>query len=130
VIGGQVSLGIDVTNEWVQLSRSGRLRILGTSGSQRSKVVPEIPTFSEQGFPGIVGSGWFAMYASNKASSSSIKRINEAMNLALAQPDVVAKFLSLGYEPGGGSPSELEVLMKSDARRWQPVVQASGVRVN
>lgn len=130
VMGGQVPLGIDVTNEWVQLARGGKVRILATSGPQRSKVVPDVPTFVEQGFPGIVGGGWFAMYASSKTTPANQQRINEALNQVLAQPDVPAKLISLGYEPGGGSVNDLAQLAKADSRRWAPVVQASGVRVN
>lgn len=130
LIGGQVPVGIDVTNEWVQLARAGKVRILATSGSQRSKVVPDIPTFSEQGYPNIVGGGWFAMYAPSNTPATAVDRINEAMNRALAQSDVAERFLSLGYEPGGGTPSELIRLMQTDTKRWAPVVKASGFKAN
>ena len=63
LVGGQVSAGIDVVLEALEAHRAGKVRILATSGERRSAVLPDVPTFKESGYPGIVASGWFAMYA-------------------------------------------------------------------
>lgn len=130
VIGDQVPAGIDVVFEWLQNHRAGKVRILGTSGRTRGKVVPEVPTFVEQGFPDIVGQGWFGMYAPAKTPAAEVERINRALNKVLALPDVGERFLSLGLEPGGGSAADLVKLMEADTQRWGPVVKASGFRAD
>lgn len=130
VLGGHAPAGIDVVMEWQQNAKSGRVNVLATSGAQRSKVMPDVPTFKEQGFPDAVGQGWFAMYAPAKTPQSSIEEINKALNKALANPEVRERFASLGLEVGGGSPADLQKTMQEDAKRWGPVVKKSGFRAD
>ena len=128
VLGDQVPAGIDVVFEWLQNHRAGKVRILATSGAARSKVVPEVPTFVEQGFPNIVGQGWFGLYAPGKTPTPEVERLNRALNRALALPEVSERFISLGLETGGGSAADLVKLMETDTQRWGPVFKASGFR--
>nr|WP_315226084.1 Bug family tripartite tricarboxylate transporter substrate binding protein [uncultured Limnohabitans sp.] len=130
VLGGHAPAGIDVVMEWQQNAKSGKVNVLATSGAQRSKVMPDVPTFKEQGFPDAVGQGWFAMYAPAKTSQSSIEEINKALNKALANPEVRERFASLGLEVSGGSPADLQKTMQEDAKRWGPVVKKSGFRAD
>ena len=130
VLGDQVPAGIDVVFEWLQNHRAGKVRILATSGAARSKVVPEVPTFVEQGFPNIVGQGWFGLYAPGKTPTPEVERLNRALNRALALPEVSERFISLGLETGGGSAADLLKLMEADTQRWGPVVKASGFRAD
>jgi tripartite-type tricarboxylate transporter receptor subunit TctC len=130
VLGGHAPAGIDVVMEWQQNAKSGKVNVLATSGAQRSKVMPDVPTFKEQGFPDAVGQGWFAMYAPAKTPQASIEEINKALNKALANPEVRERFASLGLEVGGGSPADLQKTMQEDAKRWSPVVKKSGFRAD
>ncbi len=104
--------------------------MLATSGAQRSKVLPDVPTFREQGFPDMVGAGWFAMYAPAKTPAAQVDEINRALNKALASPEVRERFAALGLEPGGGSAADLQKTMTDDARRWGPVVRKSGFKAD
>jgi tripartite-type tricarboxylate transporter receptor subunit TctC len=130
VLGGQVPMGIDVVQEWLANHKAGKLRVIATSGATRSKVLPDVLTFREQGFANVVGGGWFAMYAPPKTPNAEIDRVNRALNKALAMPDVVEKFAGLGFEVGGGSPADLAKLMEADTARWAPIVKASGFRAD
>lgn len=130
VLGGHVPAGIDVVMEWQQNAKAGKVTILATSGAQRSKVMPDVPTFREQGFPDVMGQGWFAMYAPAKTPAASIEEINKALNKALASPEVRERFAALGLEPGGGTPADLHKTMQEDAKRWGPIVKKSGFRAD
>lgn len=130
VLGNHVPAGIDVVMEWQQNAKAGKVKVLATSGAQRSKVMPEVPTFKEQGFPDAVGQGWFAMYAPAKMPASNIDEINRALNKALAHPEVRERFAALGLEPGGGTPAELQRTMEQDAKLWGPIVRKSGFRAD
>lgn len=130
VIGGHTPAGIDVVMEWQQNARAGKVTMLATSGATRSKVMPEVPTFKELGYPDIVGGGWFAMYAPARTPADQIEVINRAVNKVLAMPDVRERFAALGLEAGGGSPADLQRTMQEDARRWGPVVKRSGFRAD
>jgi tripartite-type tricarboxylate transporter receptor subunit TctC len=130
LVGGQVSAGIDVVLEALEAHRAGKVRILATSGERRSAVLPDVPTFKESGYPGIVASGWFAMYAPARTSAASIDAINRALNKALAHPEVLDRFGRLALEAGGGSPADLRALEQASTARWAPVVKATGFRAD
>lgn len=128
VMGGDIPLGMDVVSEWVQNHRAGKVRVLATSGATRSTALPDVPTFKEQGYPEIIGNGWFAMYAPPGTPAVEVDRINKALNTALAAPDVVGRFQDLAIEPSPGTPADLASRMVKDKARWGPLVKASGFR--
>ena len=130
LMGGQVSAGIDVLLEALEAHKSGKVRILATSGDKRSAVLPDVPTFKESGYPNIVASGWFAMYAPAKTSAASIEAINRALNKALTHPEVLDRFGKLALEAGGGSAADLTKLEQASTARWAPVVKATGFRAD
>jgi len=130
VMGDQVTAGIDTTAEQIELHRSGRIRILGTSGTSRSPLLPEVPTFIESGMASVQGTAWFAVYAPAKTPEPTIRQLNAAINKALAAPEVRERLGKLGLEPTGGSPAELAARMVQDTARWSPVVKASGFRAD
>ena len=130
VLGGHAPAGIDVVMEWQQNAKSGKITVLATSGAQRSKVMPDVPTFKEQGFPDAVGQGWFAMYAPAKTPQAAIDEINKALNKALINPEVRERFAALGLDAGGGSPADLQKTMLEDTKRWGPIVKKSGFKAD
>lgn len=130
VLGNHVPAGIDVVFEWLQNSKAKKVTVLATSGVTRSKVMPDVPTFKELGYPDIVGQGWFAMYAPAKTPAAAISEINKAVNKVLAMPEIREKFAALGLEAGGGSAADLQKTMIEDAKRWAPVVKKTGFKAD
>ena len=130
VLGRHAPAGIDVVLEWLQNAKAKKVTVLATSGATRSKVMPDVPTFKEQGYPNIVGQGWFAMYAPAKTPAAATNEINKAMNKVLAMPDVREKFAALGLEAGGGSEADLQKTMIEDTKRWAPVVKKTGFKAD
>jgi tripartite-type tricarboxylate transporter receptor subunit TctC len=130
LMGGQVSAGIDVLLEALEAHRSGKVRIIAVSGEKRSAVVPEVPTFREQGFPNIVASGWFGMYAPARTPEAVITATNRALVKALTHPEVLERFGKLALEPGGGTAADLARLEQASTARWAPVVKATGFRAD
>lgn len=128
--GNQIASGIDVLGEQIELHRAGKLRILASSGAQRSKALPDVPTFREMGFNTIQAQSWFAMYAPAQTPAPTVNAINAAANKALASADVAERFAKLSLEVGGGSPADLQKLQDSETQRWAPVIKASGFRAD
>jgi len=116
--------------EWQQNAKAGKVKVLATSGATRSKVMPDVPTFRELGYPDIVGQGWFAMYAPARTPAAEVEVINRAVNKVLALPEVRERFAALGLEAGGGSAADLQKTMVDDAKRWGPIVKKSGFRAD
>jgi len=130
VMGDQVTAGIDTTVEMIELHRTGKIRILGTSGGTRSPLLPEVPTFVESGLAGVEGTAWFAVYAPAKTPDATVRQLNAAINKALAAPEVRERFLKLGLEPTGGTAADLTRRMADDTARWAPIVKASGFKAD
>jgi tripartite-type tricarboxylate transporter receptor subunit TctC len=130
VMGNQVSSGIDTLVDQIELHRSGKVRLLASSGAKRSPLLPEVPTFVESGVKGVEGTSWFAVYAPAKTPEAMVRQLNAAINTALAAPDLRERFAKLGLEPTGGTPADLTAAMKRDTERWAPVVKASGFKAD
>lgn len=130
VMGDQVAAGIDTMVDQMELARTGRIRMLATSGATRSPLVPDVPTFAESGLSGVEGTSWFAIYAPARTPEATVRQLNAAINKALAAPELRDRFMKLGLEPTGGTPADLAARTAQDAARWAPVVKASGFRAD
>ncbi|MBK8065401.1 MAG: Bug family tripartite tricarboxylate transporter substrate binding protein [Betaproteobacteria bacterium] len=126
IAGGQVPAGFDVLSEAITLHKAGKVRIVATSGSKRSPIASEIPTFTELGFPQIQGDGFFAFHARAGSPQDTLDRLSAAAAAAIKAPDVSARLLSIGFEPVGSTSAELARRMSEDTAKWGPVVKASG----
>ncbi|MGZ8209469.1 MAG: Bug family tripartite tricarboxylate transporter substrate binding protein [Burkholderiales bacterium] len=130
LIGGQVPAAITVLSQLVKLHEAGKVRVLGISGSQRSPVAPDVPTFKELGFAAIEGTGWQAFHTSARTPRPAIDRLSIAIASAIKARDVSERLLALGLEPVGSTPDELANRVTEDAARWAPIVRASGFRAD
>ncbi len=130
IAGAQIASEVDTLPDLVEMHRAGKIRVLGVSGTQRAPQLPDVPTFTEQGFRDISGLGWFGFYAPAGTPKAIVDRINAAIVKALAAPDVREKLTGLGLEPTGTSSDEFARIMAADASRWGPVIQASGFKAD
>ncbi|MGZ8203410.1 MAG: Bug family tripartite tricarboxylate transporter substrate binding protein [Burkholderiales bacterium] len=130
LIGGQVPAAITVLSQLVKLHEAGKVRVLGISGSQRSPVAPDVPTFKELGFAAIEGTGWQAVHTRARTPRPAIDRLSIAIASAIKARDVSERLLALGLEPVGSTPDELANRVTEDAARWAPIVRASGFRAD
>ena len=126
LMGGQIAAGIDALGNLVELHRAGRIRILATSGAERSPLSPAVPTFREQGLAAIDAVGWVAVYARAGTPQPLIDRVSAALVEAVRMPAIRERFLAVGFEPTGTTPAELAAIMAADTARWAPIVKASG----
>ena len=130
LLGGQVPAGITVLSGLLKHHEAGKVRVLGTSGSQRSPVAPDIPTFKELGFAAIEGTGWQAFHTSARTPRPTIDRLSTAIASAIKAPEVSERLLALGLEPVGSTPDDLASRVAEDIGRWAPIVKASGFRAD
>lgn len=130
LMGEQVSAAMDTMVDQIELARSGRVRLLASSGASRSPLSPDVPTFVEAGLAGVEGTSWFAIYAPAKTPEATVRQLNAAINRALASPELRERYAKLGLEATGGTPADLTARMTQDTARWSPVVKASGFRAD
>ena len=89
--------------------------------------MPDLPTFREAGFPGVVSEPWFAMFAPAKTPLAIRKRLSDEIRVVLKDPAVAGRLKDLGVEIKGSTPEELGVAMDEEYRRWGPVIKGAGL---
>jgi tripartite-type tricarboxylate transporter receptor subunit TctC len=127
LIGGHLPIYFTSTQDLVETQKGGRLRILATSGLQRSSALPDVPTFTEAGY-GISGEGWYGIYAPAKTPPELISQLNAAVVSAVRAPEVRSRLIHLGLVPTGTSGPDLARIQKADWDFWGPVIKASGFK--
>jgi tripartite-type tricarboxylate transporter receptor subunit TctC len=128
MISGQVSSAVDALADLTELHRAGKVKILATSGAQRSTALPDVPTFTELGVQGVEAMGWFGFFAPAKTPKPVIDNLNKAINAALASPDVAAKLSGIGMDPAAATPEQFAKIVADDYAKWGPIVKASGFK--
>ncbi|MCY7317470.1 MAG: Bug family tripartite tricarboxylate transporter substrate binding protein [Ramlibacter sp.] len=126
LLGGNISAVSGPIGDITQHLPTGKIRILGTSGSKRSRFASEVPTFAEQGLKDATHSEWFAFFLPAKATPEVVSRLNAAMKFALAQKDVIDGMAGFGLETMSSSSAELADLVKRDTAKWAPIVKQVG----
>jgi tripartite-type tricarboxylate transporter receptor subunit TctC len=125
LIGNQIPIGVDAYDAQ-SAYHPDRIRILATAGTARKK--PDIPTFKEQGYPDIEGTGWNGIVVPAKTPKPVIDKLSAAIVTAVRSPDVVEKIQGLGNDAVGTTPEEFAAVLKKDRERWVPVIKASGFK--
>ena len=126
LVGGQISAVSTPVGEFTQQVRAGRIRLLATSGAQRTRFAPDTATFVEQGFPTISFEEWFGFFMPGKSPPAAVQNANAALRAALASPDVIDGIAVMGLESKSSTPDELARLLRADHDRWGPIVKSIG----
>jgi tripartite-type tricarboxylate transporter receptor subunit TctC len=127
LIGGHLPLFFTSTQDLVEAHKAGRIRVLATSGRARSPALPEVPTFTENGYA-IHGEGWYGIYAPAKTPAEVVAQLNRAVVEAVRTDEFSKRMTPLGVQTTGTSPEEFSRIQKSDSELWGPVVKASGFK--
>jgi len=129
LIGGHVPAIFNLTGEFMPHLADKRVRVLATTGAERSPFTPDIPTFKELGYPDMVLDEWFGVYVPQGTDPILIETINQRIREGLSQPAALAKFQAMGYTPYTLSPAETRERLAADAEIWAEVVKATGFRI-
>lgn len=126
LVGGQLAAMVTPSGDFIPNHKAGKIRLIATSGKQRSPFSPEVATFAEQGFPEFTVEEWFGFYAPPKTPSLLINRANEAINAALKQKSVIDSLAVVGLIAQGSTPQEMAASQKAEFDRWGPLVKRVG----
>jgi len=114
----------------LQHIRAGKLRALAYTGRERSPLLPDITTLSEQGFRGFEAQAFVGVVAPAGVAKPTIDRFHAAMVAALGVTEVRERIGSLGMEIVGSSPDEFRRYLDSEMERWGKVVRENGIRAD
>jgi tripartite-type tricarboxylate transporter receptor subunit TctC len=130
LIGGQIQLMFDNLASSLGQVRAGKVRALAVTTAKRSTLAPELPTIAESGLPGFDISTWFGIFAPGGTPQPVVQRLHDAFVAALHAPDVQATMKKMGAEPVGNTPEEFAAYIRSEARKYAKVIEASGAKVD
>jgi tripartite-type tricarboxylate transporter receptor subunit TctC len=126
--GGQIDLFFDNAPSILPHVKPGPLRALATTGAKRSKLLPDVPTMQEAGFPGFVIEPWWGVLAPAKTPPAIVARLNQVINEVLKDPAVVRRFEEVGLDIWGGPPERMANLMRTETAKWGKLVRDRGIK--
>ena len=129
LMGGRIVASVNSLPGALGQIRGGRVRSIGISSAQRVPVLPDVPTFAEQGFPDAVTATWFGLIIRSGTPKDVIAKLNTEFNAALALPDVKEKLNDRGMTTVGGSSESFTAFIRSETARWSKVVKARGIKI-
>jgi tripartite-type tricarboxylate transporter receptor subunit TctC len=128
LLGKTLAFGITTIADAMGQHRAGGVKIMAVSSAERSPLLPDVPTMKESGVD-LVAEGWYGMWLPAGSSSEFAAKLSMAAATALAKPDVKQKLLAIGLKPVGSTPEDLTKELADDTAFWQPIVQATGYKV-
>jgi tripartite-type tricarboxylate transporter receptor subunit TctC len=128
VIGGHTKLLFSSLVQTTPHIRSGKLKALGTGGSKRNPVLPDVPTIAEAGVPGYEAVNWWGIVAPAGTPAPVIERLHKAIQEVQTSADVQKQFSSEGAEIVQMSPPEFAAFIEKEMKKWERVVKQGGIK--
>ena len=128
LLAGECQVQIGTVPATIGHIKAGRLRALATTGTKRSKLLPELPTVAESGYPGFETSLWYALLVPAATPKGIVARIRDEALKTLQQADVQAALERQGMDPLSSTPAELAARIKRESIIWAGVIKDAGIR--
>lgn len=126
LMGGQIAAGCFSIGDFLPHLPSGRVRLLGVTDKARSRFVPDVPTFEEQGFKGIVGVESYGLFVPARTPQPVVDKLADLARATVREPAVIEALGKLGFEPLSLAPADYARRLAAEREYWGPVVKASG----
>ena len=128
LMAGNVTMMFDQMYSAMPSIKADKLRPIAITSKKRSPLLPNVPSFSEVGYPKVEVLNWQGLIAPKGTPKAIIDKLNAAANEALKDPGLRELMLSQGNEIGGGSSAEFSALIKSESIKWSAVVKTANIK--
>jgi len=128
LLGGQVEVVVLDLPVVISQIRAGALLPIGVASDNRDPLLPDVPTFAEQGYPNTGASSWYGLLAPAKTPPEVIAKLNKAVDDALADSGVHEKLVNAGATPVGGTPESFGIFLKAEYEKWGKIVKDRGIK--
>jgi tripartite-type tricarboxylate transporter receptor subunit TctC len=129
LIGGQVDIMCDQTTNTTNQIKAGEIKAYATTTTERLDALPDVPTSTEAGLPGLEVAVWHGLYAPKGTPQEVIARLSQSLKTALKDEIVIQRFAELGTAPvpeDQAAPEALKQKLSSEIERWRPIITAAG----
>jgi tripartite-type tricarboxylate transporter receptor subunit TctC len=130
LLGGRLTATVLPEGLLRQHAAQGTLRLLASSGAERSTFTPQVPTFAEQGFTDVVMGEWFGFFAPAGTPAAVVEELAADIQRACADPALATTFAAMAIRPHAGSAAQMAERVAREAVAWQPVIRAARITVD
>lgn len=128
VLTGSVSFALTPVGGTESLVQSGKLKALAITSATRLKAFPDVPTFAETGQPGMDVMGWIGISGPRSLPADVVSRLSTAMQRVLSDPQMASAMSDRTLQLQARSPSQFAAYIQSEKARWQPLIEANGIK--
>jgi tripartite-type tricarboxylate transporter receptor subunit TctC len=129
LLGGQVQLMFSSPAAVVPQFRSGKLKGLAVTGSQRQKAAPDIPTFSEQGLAAVDISEWYGLLAPARTPAPVLAKVRDEIVRILNTPEISERLAAVQFaEPVGSTPAQFSAFISAEIPKLAKIIRDAGIR--
>ena len=129
LLGGHIPMVMGEMGSAKPLVTAGRLRALAVTGTKRNSSVPDVPTFADAGYPNFEVNSWFALFVPAATPTPIVDKIATDVTAAVRSPDVSARLIGDGWEPGGGTPEQFDKLWKTTSEQLGRVIKERHITI-
>jgi tripartite-type tricarboxylate transporter receptor subunit TctC len=130
VMGGQVQMMFDAVPTMAAQAKAGKVKALGTTGTKRSAVTPDLPTLDEAGVKGYEAGLWLGMMAPAKTPRPVLEKLNAEVNKLLDSADVKQTMAKQGTTTMGMSIEQFDKFLRDEIVKWAKIVKISGAKID
>lgn len=129
VLAGDVQMNFSPPMISIPLVKSGRVKAIAISGDRRLSALPEVPTFTEAGLPGMDVKVWIGILARTGTPKERIEKMSAALAKIMTMPDIKEKLINLGQDPFVTTPDQFAALLKKDMVGYGNIIKAANIKV-
>lgn len=130
LLGGQITLAfVDATAAYPHI-KSDKVNILAITGAQRHPALPQVPTMTESGYPGLEANGWFGMFVPASTPKPIVERLGTEVSAIVKSPELNKRLTEMGLIAVGSLPDAFKVQVEKDAEHWKHVAEAAKISMD
>ena len=130
LVAGHVQMVFSDALPAMQFIKSGRLRALAVTGSERSPFVPDIPTCAESGMPALVAINWWGVLMPVGTPRAIVQKFHADIVKVMKDADLKERFAQLGVDAVSSTPEEFAALMKAEAVKYAKLIKDADIHVD
>lgn len=128
LVGGRLDASFMSEGTALAQSKGGAVRVLAVTGNQRTQMLPDVPTFAEQGYGGLDLSGWIGMFLPAGSPPEAVAAWSSALQDLVASPGLNQRMVAMGFQPVGNSADAFAREFDQDFQRWTDIVTTTGFK--
>jgi tripartite-type tricarboxylate transporter receptor subunit TctC len=128
LLAGQLDMTFIQYSSFLELHRTGKVKILAAAADRRIEALPDVPTMTELGFPDILSRTWNAISAPPKTPPTVLGKLNRLIDEIVKEPEARARFAKLQVTPVGGDLAATRKFLADDRALWAKVIKAANIQ--